>query len=405
MRAALLWTLGIGLAGLATETVLADEPAPEEVVLVPGDPAGWGLRNVAAAVTSVFGAWSYWYGENEVLIESVPARSVVHLFYVRANFQKAFVRASSPVRVRLPSRIHATPRDSLQVRVSAPGFRTWEVSHRVGDVPEHLVARLEALPNSLIALGNTHLAGRTTLSLRTTEKPEFRVMRSRGTAGFTLILVETANRLEPDRSASGGLVRRTEATQVGEDLVLRVETTEVEPEVRSRASYDPIREEHLFSLELSRQNTRLPAPSEIRAEMERVAFDPGDRCELRFEQALRDALEPETLERGFRASGALVDLYRREAMLRLGRADHGRVQTLDGRRIRTGSPIELEASLQEGAVVRGYVALLGAYARSSEEPEIVARSLLTPDLAPEEFERAYRSAEETRRRCRGSRPH
>ena len=56
LGAALIATLAVTLGATPPE-----EPTGEEIVFIPADPAGFGPRNVFAAITAVFGAWNYWY--------------------------------------------------------------------------------------------------------------------------------------------------------------------------------------------------------------------------------------------------------------------------------------------------------------------------------------------------------
>jgi hypothetical protein len=195
-------------------------------------------------------------------------------------------------------------------------------------------------------------------------------------------------------------LRAVQVTQIGEDLIVRVETIDPEVEVRSKSSYDAIREEHLFVLDLTKAGTTTHTPAQIRRDIARVEFSPSDPCEAKFEGALREVLEPERLARAFRNSGTHAHLYQREAMLARGRLDHGQVRTLEGERFRTGSSLELEVALQSGPRIEGYLALLGAYARSQKEPATVLRSLIAPDLSAAAFEPLHGAAEAERRECR-----
>ena len=399
LGALLITTLAVTLGATPPE-----EPTVEEVVLMPADPAGFGPRNVFAAITAVFGAWNYWYKDIEVRIETAPADARVDLFYIRGNFQKMFATTSSPVRVKLPSRISATGRDALIVRVAANGYRTQRATYRVGKVPRNLVLTLEPLPNTLTALAHMHVGGRTTLTLRTTEKPEFRVVKGGGFDGFTLILAETGTSLDSWGNVSGGHVKVAGMNQVGEDLVLRVETREPEVEVRSKASYDPVRKEHIFSLDLSKKGTRTPGVPEIQRQIRRARFSRTDPCNAPFEDALRAGLTPEAIDRGAPRAGTVADRYRREAMVALGRLNSGRVTTTAGKKLRTGSPLELEVALQGSSEVRGYLALLGSFARTDREPALVMRSLTAPDLTPDQFGPAYAKAEGAWDRCRTAGP-
>jgi hypothetical protein len=260
--------------------------------------------------------------------------------------------------------------------------------------------QLEPVPNALVSLSHAHIGDRTTLALRMTERPEFRVMRSRGSSDFSLVLAETATRLEASPLPSGGLVRELAVTQLGEDLIIRVQPEDPDVEIRSKENYDAIREEYLFILNLSREGSRPPSPERIRRDIAGGKFAVDDPCHLRFERALRDALDPDHISSGMRSTGTLAQLYRREAMLALGRLDRGRVSTVGGERFRTGSSLELELALQNAALVEGYLALLGAYARTTEDPPTALRSLLVPDMAPTGFAPLYQSAENVWKECR-----
>jgi hypothetical protein len=110
-------------------------------------------------------------------------------------------------------------------------------------------------------------------------------------------------------------------------------------------------------------------------------------------------MDPDEISRGLRPTGSVADLYRREAMLRLGRLDQGQVRTLKGEVLRTGSPIELELALQSGATVTGYIALLGEFARTQGDAPLAMRSLIAPGMDAGEFEAIYRKADSARESC------
>jgi hypothetical protein len=395
-RAALIASLSL----LCAVTVVAQTREPDKVKLVPQESVDWGLRNVGAGFTAVFGMYNYWYKDNSVRIETVPADARIQLYYIRSNFQKLFVRAESPVEVQLPPRIQTTPKDVMIVRVAANGFKTRESTFRVGDVPDKLVFQLAALPNSLTFLGHTHLAGRTSLSLRTTKEADFRVIKSRSFPGFTLSLSETADALAGSEPPSGGLVALTEVSQLGEDLVVRIETRGHDFEVRSKHSYDAIRDEHVYTFDMTAKGTRIPSFDQVRRELDGVHYSPSDPCDRTFEAALREQLEAEQIARALRPSGSIADLYRKEAMKRLGRLDRGSVQTLSGETLRTGSPIELEMALQSAGSVNGYLGLLGAFSRTRADPELALRSLIAPELSAGEFGEIYRVAHTAWSSCR-----
>jgi hypothetical protein len=358
----------------------------------PDEASTFTIRNVGAAISSVVGFWNYWYGENSVTLDSVPRDAQLEVFYIRKNFQKKYQLLAPPVRLCLPNRISATRRDALTVRVSSGGYSTREWTFSVLDTPENLVLQLDPLPNALVFLGHTHLRDRTTLALRTLKEPEFRVSKSTGQAGFTLALTQTADKLAPKPRVSGGHVRGVEVAQVGEDLLLRIDTDSPDVEARSKQSYDPIRQEYVFLLDFAPAGERAPSMDEVRVDLERAPFSPGDRCAGAMEATLRSRLEAEVIARAHRPSGSLADLYQRQAMLKLGRFDHGTVQTLAGETLRTGNPLELEMALQGAASVRGYLGLLAAFSRTQPESETALRSLIAPDMSAEEFAPIWQSA-------------
>jgi hypothetical protein len=390
----------LALCVLLAPALPAQDRAPEEIEFKPKESVGWGLRNVGAGVTALLGGWNYWYGENSIVIETVPADARLDLFYIRANFQKLFMRAEPPVKLFLPSRINSSRRDALTVRVAANGFKSREFTWDVMDAPDEIVLTLQPLPNSLVFVGHTHLANRTTLTLRTTKEPQFRVFRSRGVPGFTLALSETADKLDDAHGLSGGHLGGLEISQVGEDLLLKLDTAEA-IEARSRQSYDPIRKEHLFTLDLVERGQRPPTSDQIRSELQRLRVSIDDPCVRGFERAIREGLEPKVIARAHRDSGGLANLYRREAMMRIGRLDRGTVHTLGGESLRTGNPLELELALQQASSVRGYLGLLGAFAGTQSDPETALRSMIAPELSPEEFAPVWESARRARAACNG----
>ncbi len=381
------------LALLAALTGPALGGEPEQINLVPKESVSWGLRNVGAGFTAVFGRYNYWYADRFVAIETVPADTQLQLYYLRSNFQKLFVRAEAPIRVELPARIQTTDKDHVIVRASANGFKTKEATYPSAKMPEKIVLKLDALPNSLSFLGLSAIGGRTSLGLRTAKEADFRVLKSKSFPGFTLSLSETADARQGAGSISGGLVELAELSQLGEDLVLRIETTRHDFEVRSKHRYDPIGDEHVYSFDLNREGERLPGPDQIRRELDQIQYSPGAGCNERFASQLRAELDPAQISRALRPRGSIADLYRREAMKRLGRLERGSVRTLSGDSLRTGSPLELEMALQTGAQVKGYLGLLGAFARTQPDPGLALRSLIAPDLPADEFAPIYAEAE------------
>jgi len=375
------------------------EEAPEEIDLIPAEPAPVGLRNVFVGIAALLGGWRHWYGERFLLITTVPADAELGLYYIRSNFQKRFERTSAPVRVQLPRRVNTTRRDVFFIRIEADGFTTEERSYPVRAVAEQLVIRLAPLPNTLVAFGHTYIAGRTTLLIYTKEEVQFRVSRNGSSAGFVLALPKTADGLEQRPLVSGGEVERVGVAQVGEDILIRVSTRDPEFEVRSKQSYNPIRDQHILVLDVMAEGARRPAADALRRALERLSYRPRESCHPGVERTLRARLDPSAVTKAFRPSGSIVDSYRREAMLILGRLDRGTVHTLAGEDLRTGSPIELELALQTALTVEGYLGLLAAFARSQDEPASVLRSLLVPDMSPGDFVPIYAAAETAWTRC------
>ncbi len=376
------------------------EPAPEEIDLIPAEPAPLGARHLFVGIASLLGGWNYWYGDRYVLIRTVPADAELALYYIRSNFQKRFERAGAPLRVRLPRRVNTTRRDVFSVRVEADGFTSEQHTYPVRSIGQELVIQLAPLPNTLVAFGHTYIAGRTTLLIRTSEEPQFRVSRGHASKGFMLALAKTADGLERRPEVSGGEVEEVDVAQVGEDVLIRVVTRDAETEVRSKQSYNPIREQHLLLLDVMKQGARLPGAADVRRSLERLAYRPADRCARSAESALRDRLDSGKVKQAFRPTGSVIDVYRREAMLLLGRSERGTVHTLAGEALRTGSPIELELALQTALTVEGYLGLLAAFSRTQDEPASVLRSLLVPDMSPEEFRPIYAAVESAWLSCR-----
>lgn len=388
---------GVALLVLVPLVAPAQDEPVREIEFVPAEGVDWGIRNVGAMLTAPF-LWSYWYKPGSITIQTVPRDARLELFYIRANFQKLFVRAEPPVRLKLPSRIMATERDALTVRVGSNGYKSHEYTYDVLDLPAKVVLELAPLPNSLHSVALTDLGGRTTATFRTDEEPDFRVTRGRQQPGFTLSLRETADQRESHEPLSAGHVKRLELAQVGEDILVRIETT-AELEARSKQSYDPIRKEHVFTLDILEKGARMPSPGSVRRELEAIPVAPRDPCRRAFATVLREGLEGDVIARAHRPSAGIADLYRRQAMLRLGRTERGRVRTRAGETLHTGNPLELELALQSAAEVEGYLGLLGALARSQANPETALRSLIAPELGAADFAPIYARAERGRRAC------
>ena len=106
-------------AGIAAS--FAGSARAETIDLTPDDRASWGMRNVFAPLSSVVLGPNYWYGDRQITVETTPPGAALDLFYVRANFQKRYEKATAPVTIVLPSRIEAGPRDAVTIRAYLDG--------------------------------------------------------------------------------------------------------------------------------------------------------------------------------------------------------------------------------------------------------------------------------------------
>ncbi len=378
-------------------------PPPDSVQpvvdLIPAERAAWTPKNVLVGLSGMFGGWNYWYSERTMEIETVPPDAVLGLYYLRRNFQKRFERTDAPATVRLPPRADTTGHDAIRIHASANGYLAKDVSFTSGDVPERVTITLSALPNSLVFLGQTSFSGRTTLTLRTTEQPEVRLTKTTRSSGFTIALTRTALKLEGKVSGSGARLRSIDASQVGEDAIVRVETDSPDVEVRSKQSFDPVSSHYVSTFDLVLPGSAAPSDAEIRARLDGTPFALNADCDRRYAEALRSRLGEAAIADALRPSGGITDLYRREAMLRLGRTRDGTVRTESGETLRTGSSLELALALQSASSVEGYLALLGALARSQPQPADALRSLIAPQLSSAEFAPIYEAAEDARASC------
>ena len=395
----LLSSLLLCLPLVAVSAAPSVDAVPKVVDLTPADRAAWTPKNALIGLSVALGGWNYWYGERMIQVETVPPDADLGFYYLRQNFQKAFERAQAPVSVRLPIRADTTPKDAVRIHASANGYLAKDVSFASKNVPAVVTITLSALPNSLVFLGQTSFAGRTTLTLRTTEQPEVRLSKSSRSSGFTIALTRTALKLDGTVSGSGARLKSIDATQIGEDAVVRVETDAPDVEVRSKQSFDPVSSQYVSVFDLVRPGTSAPSDAEIRARLESAPFAPSSVCDARYAEALRTGLGDAAIADALRPSGGITDLYRREAMLRLGRFSEGSVRTEVGETLHTGSSLELALALQSAATVEGYLALLGGLARSEPQPADALRSLVAPQLSAAEFAPVYEAAEAARTGC------
>ena len=140
----------------------------------------------------------------------------------------------------LPPRVDMTERDAVKFHATADGYLSEERSFDAQKVPDKVVIELHALPNNLVFLGHTELAGRTSLVMRTTEQPEVRMSKNTSLQGFQIALTKTALKLEGKPPKGGGHLTGLDAVQLGEDSIVRVGTDAPNLEVRSKQSFDPV---------------------------------------------------------------------------------------------------------------------------------------------------------------------
>jgi len=404
---ALLAATAVPLGGCASGPPEESEVVGELIDLRPQDRVSWSPRNLFAPVTSLFlGGPSYWYDHRRLVVQTTPPGGQVDLFYVRSNFQKRFEQAETPVTVLLPRRIDAGPRDAVTVRAFREGYQQTSVTLKMSSRKDELVLELDPLPNTLVALSHRTFAGRSALSFKTEELPEFRIQESPD--GFSLILNETARTPEVAETMEGVSSAQIAAMfgqQLGEDLVVQVELTPAgrEAEVRSRQTFDAARELYDFTLELVPEDRGEAVRAARRA---LAALGPADvsGCRLRFDEVLREQLDAGALSRALTPSGDFTDRYLRAAMRRLGEVTPaGAVAFTDGARYDPTVPIELEAALSQAGGARGFLALLDRFVAGLAAPEHrreTLRSLLAPELDPEAFARALEAARAAEEACR-----
>jgi len=389
----------LGVPLIAGSASVRAEGTVNQVDLIPAERAAWSPKNLGIGITSVLGGWNYWYAEREISVETVPSDAHLRLYYIRSNFQKRFEQARSPALVKLPPRVDMTYKDAVKFSAIADGYLAQEVSFDAQKVPDHVVLQLQVLPNSLVFLGHTELAGRTSLILRTTEQPDVRMSKNTSIKGFQIALTKTALKLEGKPPTGGGHVTGLDALQLGEDAIVRVGTDSGDLEVRSRQSFDAVQQQYVYVFDLVPPGTTAPSDGQIRARLDALAFTPDATCDDRFASALREKLGEAELADAFRPSGELSDVYRREAMLRLGRFQQGTVRTDTGETLRTGSSLELALAMQSAARVKGYLALLDALARTEPQPSDALRTLIAPTRSSADFAPAYEAAQAARKDC------
>jgi len=384
--------------------------AAEEVVeLIPEDSADLSPTNLFAPFASLVVGPGYWYKAREIRVETVPEDATLDLFYIRASFQKAYEQAESPVTVRLPSRVEAGRRDLLTIRALADGYQQKEVRVPVRSRQTEVTIELEPVANSLEAISHRYLAGRGTLSFLTKETLTFRMQEDAD--GFAVVLNGTGLGVGADETIVGvesPLVESLRPQQLGEDLVVRVALADAARndavEVRSRQSFDPVRNVHEFSLDLVPADRGVESVNRAKAALARIRSSAVTGCSLAFDRSLRDQLDFAELSRALAADGSFTDPYLREAMKRLGQLSEGGTITMtDGTKFLASAPIELVAAGSRGAEAVGYLAILRSFVGELESPDDrrqALRGLIAPELPPARFDAAMNEAESAEQRCR-----
>ena len=406
MRARAPTSLATALVCALATAVASAGAEMETVDLVPDEAASFRLATMLSWLRPAHN-----FGERSIVVETTPPGANLDLFYIRANFQKRYEQSEAPVRIALPRRVEAGPRDAVKIRAFLEGYRQREVSIRVSSSQDRVLLELEPLPNQLVGVGNRYFAGRTALDFLTTEALTVRVQET--PSGFNVILAETAAGPEVSDSVEAirnPLVQGVEPNQLGEDLLVRVATaTSLEDsglELRSRQSRDELRDLHVYSVDIVPGDRGAEAVRRARAALARISASDVEGCALEFDDTLRQSLDAAALSRALAPRGAFTDPYLRAAMKRLGEVSPGgRIAMVDGSRFDPARPIELAAAQSQPAEARGYLALLRTFVDELEagaDRRRALHSLLAPELSPARFESALDAAEAAEKRCAGS---
>jgi len=394
----------LALALVCVTAALASAASGMETVdLVPDEAASFSFTRVFSFLRP-----GHNFGKRTITVETTPPGANLDLFYIRANFQKRYEQSEAPIRIQLPRRVEAGPRDAVKIRAFLEGYRQREVSIRVSSSQDRVLLELEPLPNQLVGVANLYFAGRTAISFLTTEALTVRVQET--DAGFNVILAETAAGAEVSESVEAirnPLIRGVEPNQLGEDLLVRVATTEPLKasglELRSRQSRDDLRDLYVYSVDMVPGDRGAEAVRRARAALARIGPADVSGCALAFDDSLRQSLDTASLSRALAPRGAFTDPYLRAAMKRLGEVSPGaRIAMLDGSRFDPARPIELHAAQSQPAEAKGYLALLRTLV-DALEPEgqraRALRSLLAPEMSPARFDAALARAEAAQRAC------
>ena len=386
---------------------LAANAALQTVRLVPDDRASWRASNLFSFLRP-----GHNFGARYIDVTTTPPNATLDLFYVRSNFQKRYEQASAPVRVELPKRSEAGPRDAVNIRAFLDGHRQREVSVRVASSQTSVHIDLDPLPNRLEGAAYTYFAGRAALTFLTKEAPTVRVQEQEG--GFRVILSETA--LEPDVDFAGvrsPLVEKVEALQLGEDLLVRVKLPasvqvgrDAPWQLRSRQARDELRNLYVYSVELVPTDGGAAAVARARGALASITAADVSGCAGRYDAVLRDRLDEAALARALSPRGSFTDPYLRAAMKRLGEVQGGRIALLDGSSFDAGNPIELTAAQSQPGDAVGYLALLRSFVAKLESPDqqrATLRGIVAPEIDAARFDAVVEDAERAERQCLAAR--
>ncbi|MAJ59023.1 MAG: hypothetical protein CBC48_02975 [bacterium TMED88] len=408
----------IGLVVLSLACATSSQPDPssngvEVIDLSPDTPKTWSARHLTAPVLAVFRGPNYVYAPRRVEIETTPAGGYLDLFYVRSGFQKRFEQGEAPAIVQLPSRVEAGPRDVLTIRAFAEGYQPKSVTFKLSEDFDRVAIDLEPLPNSLEAVSHRYFAGRSSVRFVTSEALTFRVQEADD--GYAIILNETAYTQAAQASMGlieSSLIAESYGQQLGQDLmvqfVLEQSAQDGPVELRSRQRYDGLRDLHELVIDF------VPS-SDSGASAERAlraldAIGPGDisGCAMIFDTALRSELEAGELARALRPQGEVTDRYHRAAMRKLSEISvDGVIDFTDGSRLRTADAIELEMAIANASMAEGYLVLLRSFVIGLEShassQQAAFKSLVAPEISPQDFDAIWRRAHEAERVCLAAR--
>ncbi len=382
----------------------------ETVELVPQDRASWSPASLFAPIVSLFrGGPAHYFSPREIVIRTTPPGAALDFFYVRRSFQKAFEQGDAPCKLVLPSPSSAGERDTVKIRAFLDGYKQNEVSVSLRSRVSEVLIELEPLSNALTAATHLYFAGRARLGFVTKEAVVARNQVARD--GFSLILIQTG--ATPQALASLAKVRNpliasVRPQQLGEDLVIRFALTDTADSdgIRNSQHYDPVRRLHTFTVLVEPKDG---ADSSERRSIDALARIPAatvDACALRYEDQLRQRLEPAALARALDASRSPIAKYLQAAMRRLGDLSPGGTVTLaDGTPYRTDVPLELAAATSQAPEVIGYLAMLRAFV-DELEPEAyrveTLRGIVAPELAPARFGAVVEAGKTAERECRSN---